>query len=207
MLRNPAPVCLRALCVGDYAGFVVGWSDWISTCGTSAAISVVIAEYLGVLFPALAVARRHCARHCHRLCRVAMARRALGQPRAERHESAQALAFIASSLPVSRSATRAQHRFRRANQLLPMNPFFLRSSWVASGSLYLRRLDGVIIFLKRYAIRARRTAAMFGGVLAIIAIYVLVNLALSTFTYLTNRRSGPGRGAAANAIFGQYATP
>src|ERR1044072_691722 len=40
--------------LGDYAGFIVGWSDWISTCGTSAAIAVVIGEYLGVLFPALA---------------------------------------------------------------------------------------------------------------------------------------------------------
>lgn len=42
----------RAL--GPYAGFVVGWSDWLSTCGTTAAVSIVIGEYTGVLFPALA---------------------------------------------------------------------------------------------------------------------------------------------------------
>jgi APA family basic amino acid/polyamine antiporter len=42
----------RAL--GDYAGFIVGWSDWLSTCGTAAAVSVVIAEYSGHLFPILA---------------------------------------------------------------------------------------------------------------------------------------------------------
>ena len=41
----------RAL--GDYAGFIVGWSDWLSTCGT-AAVAIVIAEYTGHLFPALA---------------------------------------------------------------------------------------------------------------------------------------------------------
>jgi amino acid transporter len=41
----------RAL--GDYAGFVVGWSDWLSTCGT-AAVAIVIAEYSGHLFPVLA---------------------------------------------------------------------------------------------------------------------------------------------------------
>jgi APA family basic amino acid/polyamine antiporter len=41
----------RAL--GDYAGFIVGWSDWLSTCGT-AAVAIVIAEYSGHLFPALA---------------------------------------------------------------------------------------------------------------------------------------------------------
>jgi APA family basic amino acid/polyamine antiporter len=31
--------------LGDMAGFFVGWSDWISTCGTSAAIAIVIGEY------------------------------------------------------------------------------------------------------------------------------------------------------------------
>ena len=41
----------RAL--GNYAGFIVGWSDWMSTCATIALISMVVAEYCGVLFPAL----------------------------------------------------------------------------------------------------------------------------------------------------------
>ena len=41
----------RAL--GDYAGFIVGWSDWISTCGTTAAVSIVIGEYTAALIPAL----------------------------------------------------------------------------------------------------------------------------------------------------------
>jgi basic amino acid/polyamine antiporter, APA family len=42
----------RAL--GEWPGFVVGWSDWISTCGSTAAISMVMAEYLGPLVPAAA---------------------------------------------------------------------------------------------------------------------------------------------------------
>src|SRR3989442_15067654 len=41
----------RAL--GNYAGFVVGWSDWLSSCATIAVISMVVAEYTGVLFPSL----------------------------------------------------------------------------------------------------------------------------------------------------------
>jgi APA family basic amino acid/polyamine antiporter len=45
----------RAL--GDYAGFIVGWSDWLSTCGTAAAVAIVIAEYSGHLFPILAGTR------------------------------------------------------------------------------------------------------------------------------------------------------
>lgn len=37
----------RAL--GPYAGFIVGWSDWMSTCATNAAVSIVIGEYSGTL--------------------------------------------------------------------------------------------------------------------------------------------------------------
>src|SRR5918997_2212847 len=41
----------RAL--GEYLGFVVGWSDWLSTCGTVSAVSLVVGEYAGALVPAL----------------------------------------------------------------------------------------------------------------------------------------------------------
>ena len=39
--------------MGEYAGFVVGWSDWLSTCGTAAAVAIVISEYSGQLFSLL----------------------------------------------------------------------------------------------------------------------------------------------------------
>lgn len=44
--------------IGDYAGFVVGWSDWLSSCGTLAAVAIVIGEYSGKLIPALAGAEK-----------------------------------------------------------------------------------------------------------------------------------------------------
>lgn len=34
---------------GDYAGFVVGWMDWISTCASTAAISLVIGESIAAI--------------------------------------------------------------------------------------------------------------------------------------------------------------
>lgn len=40
--------------IGEYAGFIVGWSDWLSTCGTNAAVAIVIGEYSARLFPPLA---------------------------------------------------------------------------------------------------------------------------------------------------------
>jgi APA family basic amino acid/polyamine antiporter len=42
----------RAL--GDYAGFVIGWSDWISTCGSMAVVTISVGDYLGALVPGLA---------------------------------------------------------------------------------------------------------------------------------------------------------
>ncbi|HEY7479524.1 MAG TPA: APC family permease [Gemmatimonadales bacterium] len=40
--------------LGAYPGFVVGWSDWLSTCGTIALGGIVFAEYLEPLLPVMA---------------------------------------------------------------------------------------------------------------------------------------------------------
>lgn len=40
--------------LGEYPGFVVGWSDWISTCAPVALGAMVFTEYLEPLTPALA---------------------------------------------------------------------------------------------------------------------------------------------------------
>ncbi len=39
--------------LGEYPGFIVGWSDWLSTCGTAAAVAIVISDYSNHLFPIL----------------------------------------------------------------------------------------------------------------------------------------------------------
>jgi basic amino acid/polyamine antiporter, APA family len=46
----------RAL--GDYAGFIVGWSDWLSTCGTTGAVGIVVGEYMAHIFPVMDGAMR-----------------------------------------------------------------------------------------------------------------------------------------------------
>ena len=40
--------------LGEYPGFVIGWTDWLSTCGSESAVAVVMGEYLGILVPRLA---------------------------------------------------------------------------------------------------------------------------------------------------------
>ncbi|HMD30342.1 MAG TPA: amino acid permease, partial [Candidatus Acidoferrales bacterium] len=39
--------------IGPYAAFIVGWSDWLSTCGTSSAVTILIGQYLAKIFPSL----------------------------------------------------------------------------------------------------------------------------------------------------------
>jgi APA family basic amino acid/polyamine antiporter len=38
---------------GDYGGLVVGWSDWLANCSTIAFVAITFGEYLTVLAPAL----------------------------------------------------------------------------------------------------------------------------------------------------------
>ena len=40
--------------LGEYPGFVVGWTDWISTCATISLSAMVFTEYLEPLLPAIA---------------------------------------------------------------------------------------------------------------------------------------------------------
>ena len=69
--------------IGEYAGFIVGWSDWLSTCGTAAAVGIVIAEYSGDLFSDFRGTREIDRRCDHSwLWNFAVARNPLGQRRA-----------------------------------------------------------------------------------------------------------------------------
>ncbi|MCU1286210.1 MAG: hypothetical protein JWO13_2560 [Acidobacteriales bacterium] len=38
--------------LGEYPGFVIGWTDWLSNCGSTSAVAIVIGEYFGLLVPA-----------------------------------------------------------------------------------------------------------------------------------------------------------
>ncbi len=37
--------------IGEFAGFIVGWSDWLSSAGSTGLVGIVIAEYMARLFP------------------------------------------------------------------------------------------------------------------------------------------------------------
>ena len=193
---------------GDYAGFVVGWSDWISTCGASAFMALVAAQYTAVLFPSLEPAKVGIA-----LAIVIVF--ALLQWRGIRWGSAaqnissllKALAFMV--LIVACFALGGKHSAEESIAAAPA----LRASLFGSIILALQAViytydgwTGVIYFSEEVRDPGRNIPrSMFGGVLSVIAIYLLINLAV---IYVLPISEVAGKdlalGAAAQVIFGAH---
>jgi APA family basic amino acid/polyamine antiporter len=194
----------RAL--GDYAGFLVGWSDWLSTCGTTAAVSVVIGDYAGALLPALA----------GRTASVAVAVAvlfALIQWRGIRWGGSvqnltslvKCLAF--GALIIACFALGGGAHVATADAARLPQGLTLGLSVVLALQAVIYTYDGwagVVYFSEEVRDPARDIPrALFGGVLLVLAIYLLVNLAL-LYVLPLSRVAGSDLavGAAAQEVFG-----
>src|SRR5689334_5784777 len=194
----------RAL--GNYAGFIVGWSDWMSTCATLAVISMVVGEYMGVLVPAIANKPKAVA-----LTVVLLF--ALLQWRGIRWGSLTqnitsllkvvvfvvfvGVAFLHEPTISNKPGPAITHGFAllAAMILALQGVLYTYDGWY--GICYF---GGEILNPKRDV-----TRSMFGGVLSVIAIYVLVNFALLHVMPLSEIAGEPlAVGKAASLIFGRY---
>jgi len=194
----------RAL--GNYAGFIVGWSDWMSTCATLAVISMVVGEYMGVLIPAVATKPKPIA-----LTVVLFF--ALLQWRGIRWGSVTqnitsllkvlvfvafvVVAFLHEPMISDKPGPAMKHGFAllAAIILALQGVLYTYDGWY--GICYF---GGEILNPKRDV-----TRSMFGGVLSVIAIYVLVNFALLHVMPLSEIAGEPlAVGKAASLIFGRY---
>lgn len=196
----------RAL--GDYAGFVVGWSDWLSTCGSASAVSLVIGEYTGVLFPGL-------AGQSVAIALAVVVTFAILQWRGIRWGSSvqnvtslvKALAFVALIISFFALGGASGEAVASSTPTEPELPLMLAVVLALQAVIYTYDgWSGVIYFSEEVRQPARDIPrALFGGVLAIISIYLLVNLAL---LYVLPLSQIAGQelavGTAAQAIFGRY---
>jgi len=194
----------RAL--GNYAGFIVGWSDWMSTCATLAVISMVVGEYMGVLVPAVASKQKAVA-----LTVVLFF--ALLQWRGIRWGSftqnitslLKVLVFVAfvvfAFLYAPTRGTNAASSMKHGFALLAAIILALQGVLYTYDGWYgICYFGGEIRDPKRDV-----TRSMFGGVLSVIAIYVLVNFALLHVMPLSEFAGEPlAVGKAAGLIFGRY---
>jgi basic amino acid/polyamine antiporter, APA family len=192
----------RAL--GEYAGFVVGWSDWISTCGTTAAVSIVIAEYSAVLFPGLAGRETALAAAIIVLFAAVQWRGVSWGSRVQNITSLlKTLAFLVIVVACfafgGRSTVEAAPVAWQEHGLLV--------SLVIALQAVIYTYDGwagMIYFSEEVKDPGREIPkALFGGVLSIIAIYVLVNAAL-LYVLPISAIAGDGlaMGTAARTLFG-----
>jgi basic amino acid/polyamine antiporter, APA family len=194
----------RAL--GEYPGFVIGWSDWLSTCGTVAAIALVIGEYAGALAPRLAgrgLAVAVIAVVAFALLQWSGVRS--GAWAQELTSLVKALAFIAliaacfslGGRPAD--TTSAPFVVPHGRALLPALVLALQ------GIIYT--YDGwynTIYFGEEVRDSARNIPrAMFGGLLLVLAIYLLLNLAL-VYVLPMSQLAGAklAVGTAAEVVFG-----
>jgi APA family basic amino acid/polyamine antiporter len=194
--------------LGEYAGFIVGWSDWISTCGSTAAVSLVIGGFAGALFPALSGRDATIAATVAIFFAVLQWRGiVLGSAVQNVTSLLKALAFtalIAAAFILGGNSSSST----AAATTTPIG-FALLAGLVLSLQSVIYTYDGwsgVIYFSEEVTNPGRDIPrAMFGGVLAVIAIYLLVNLAL-LYVLPISKIAGQefAAGVAAQAIFGKY---
>ncbi|HKP84776.1 MAG TPA: APC family permease [Blastocatellia bacterium] len=194
--------------LGDYAGFVVGWSDWISTCGTSAAVSVVIGEYLGVLVPALAGKTVAIALAIVMAFAVLQWRGIKWGSQVQNVTSLlKALAFVALIIACFALGGRGSTASAAAETAPGAGVTFLAVVTALQAVIYTYDgWTGVVYFSEEVRDPSRDIPrSIFGGVLSIIAIYLLVNFALLYILPISQiAGSNLAMGAAAQVIFGQH---
>jgi APA family basic amino acid/polyamine antiporter len=192
--------------LGEYAGFIVGWSDWISTCGTTAAVALVIGTFSGALFPVLDGKAPALAAGITIFFALLQWQGVIWGSTVQNLTSLiKALAFVLLIL--------AAFIFGGGGALTSPEP---QTMTVVSTSAVILSLQaaiytydgwsGVIYFSEEVKNPGRDIPrALFGGVLTIAAIYLLVNVAL-LYVLPMSRIAGKefAAGEAANVIFGTH---
>jgi APA family basic amino acid/polyamine antiporter len=161
---------------GDTVGFAVGWTDWLTYCAVLGYVSIAIGEFAALLLPALAG-----------------------------YEKAIAILTLAALVVLQLGGLRVSSRFQEITTVAKCAAFLavvvgamVSSPGIPSGSSVLQppSFTGLVIALQSVVIAyggwqsalyfseedrnpdRNLPRAMIGGVAAVIAIYLLVNVAL-----------------------------
>jgi APA family basic amino acid/polyamine antiporter len=194
--------------LGEYAGFIVGWSDWISTCGSAAAVSLVIGEFAGTLFPALNGKAVVIAATVAIVFALLQWRGIVWGSTLQNFTSLlKALAFL--TLIAAAFVFGGHGSITNAIAPLPPTGFAFVAALVIALQAVIYTYDGwagAIYFSEEITNPGRDIPrSLFGGVLAVIAIYLLVNLALLHVLPISEIAGKDfAAGAAAQVLFGQH---
>lgn len=192
--------------LGEYAGFVVGWSDWISTCGSAAAVSLVVGEFAGVLVPAFVERTVLIAALVAIFFALLQWRGVIWGSSVQNITSLlKALAFLAL---IAAAFIWGGEATADAPQITPQGIALLMAFLLSLQSVIYTYdgWTGVVYFSEEVETPARNIPrALFVGVLSVIAIYLLVNLAL-LYVLPIGEIAGKdfAAGAAAKVVFGRH---
>ena len=194
--------------LGEYAGFIVGWSDWISSCGSTATVALLIGQFSGALVPAFA-GKAPAVAVAVAVVFAALQWRGIvwGSNIQNLTSLLKALAFLAliaaAFILGSGGSFTTYETYSIPISLALIVPIVISLREV----IYTYDgWSGVVYFSEEVREPARDIPrSLFGGVLTITAIYLLVNVAL---LYVLPISGIAGKefaaGEAANVIFGVY---
>jgi APA family basic amino acid/polyamine antiporter len=191
--------------LGEYAGFIVGWSDWISSCGSTAAVSLLIGTFAVTLFPTLDGYAAVIAAAVATIFAFLQWRGIVWGSNIQNVTSLlKALAFLALIVAafllggngaLSTTQTHSTPITLAAIVVSLQAAIYTYDGW-----------SGVIYFSEEVKEPSRNIPrALFSGVLTIMAIYLLVNVAL-LYVLPVSRIAGKefAAGEAANVLFGTH---
>lgn len=195
--------------LGPYPGFVVGWSDWLSTCGSIAAVAIVLGEYIGPLIPALVGHEKLIA------CTVVLAFGLMQWRGIRIGDVAQQVTSLVKALALIGLALIALFMSvdPAAPVAAPVTPATLPIGIALVGAVIIAMQSAIYTYdgwtgpiyfseeLQNPARDAPRT--MIGGVLLVMAIYLLLNAAFLCVIPITEMAGDPFVAASAAArLFG-----
>lgn len=194
--------------LGEYAGFVIGWSDWLGNCGSTAASAILIGEYSVLLLPQL-------RGHATAIALIVVATFAILQLIGIRTGSVvqqlssllKALAFMTLVAACFLLSGKASANLAPAPALAMPHGIALITAFVLALQAVIYTYDGwfgIIYFsgeTKNPDLDIPRS--MFSGTLSIMAIYLLVNAAMVYVLPMAQLAGQPlAMGTVAKAILG-----
>ncbi|HEX6627881.1 MAG TPA: APC family permease [Gemmatimonadaceae bacterium] len=190
--------------IGAYAGFVIGWSDWLSTCSSLALAALVIGEYMTILF---GISKSFTSTIASAVILIFALIQLRGVKTGSMAQNITAfLKAIAFGILIA-ACFALGHGFDRGNASSLPTGFAFLAAFVLAMQAVIFTYDGwngIVYFSGELTHPARDIPrSMFGGVAAVAAIYLLVNLGFLYVLPIGEMAGQPLVAAtAANAIFG-----
>ena len=197
----------RAL--GPYAGFLVGWNDWISSCGSVAAVALVVGEALATLAPGLAPRVVWMSATLVAVVTLVLQRGVRESDRAQQVTSALKAGALLGLVVAC-----AYWRARSGVTSAATAPTIVVPAGIALATAFVMALQGIIyaydgwtgvIYFSEEVRDGGRDIprSLFFGVISVIALYLLLNIAFLIVLSLPTLAASPlAAASAATAVFG-----